>query len=313
MAVAVAMATMAGGCELQVAGRGPIPIYAAVAPPPPPAHGRSAPQGAPPPQAGRPPAAGPAPYTPLACIDPGERDLSDRYDQAMVIGPRSTTVACSFRGDVDAFVATAPPGAAGSIIHVSVRGETKLVPALQIKNANRTNVVYLVGNEGGVRGWVHVAGGTSIFLFVTQEGDEREAYQLTLTVEAVSEPSEPNNDMEHATPLRPGQPATGFFGWAANDPALGDDWYRVESAHDGPLKVDLDTSEGVYPMIKIFDANRRELTRSTGGAGERIQATTAVRSGVAYIKISPERPIAAGGEGEQAPWLARPYTLTVTR
>src|SRR5438105_6620358 len=102
-----AVATMPAGCEVQMAGRGPIPVPVYRAAP------ASQPRYSQPPPG--PPRQSPQPAA-EDCIDPGDRDLSDRYDQAMVIDPQSTTVGCTFWNDIDTFVTTAPPGAAGSFI-----------------------------------------------------------------------------------------------------------------------------------------------------------------------------------------------------
>jgi hypothetical protein len=108
-----------------------------------------------------------------------------------------------FRSDMDMFVTTAPPGAAGSIIHFSVRGQTKLSPTVRVFDANRkTLLADSAPPSAELQGWVHVAAGTPVFLRVSQIHGETEPYFLTLRTDALPEPGEPNNEMTRATPLR---------------------------------------------------------------------------------------------------------------
>lgn len=312
-----------------MAGPGPAPVYTAAPPrsPPPRYAPPQQPAYAPPPQqqAYAPPQQQPV-YTPppppayvppeptANCIDPGPRDISDRFDQAAVVNPTSTTVGCISPNDMDTFVVTAPPGGAGSIIHYSLRGQSKMSPTIAVFDANRGELHRVNGNASAeAKGWVHVAGGTPVFFRVSQWHQGTDSYFLTLTAEPLRDPGEPNNDMDHATPLHEGRPATGFASNAANDPTSFDDWYRIDVAHDGALKLDLDMSEGASPQLTIFDANRREMERVSGGVSERIQKTTRVHHGTYFIKLRPWHGLASAGNGDLPPWLVRPYTLTATQ
>src|SRR5688572_7926237 len=148
--ICVASAAAASACAVRVRPSGavyvrPAPVYVAPAPAPrpvyvaapPPAYPAQPPPPAyqPPPPAGGPPPAQPAP-PPVACVDPADRDISDRFEQAMPIGP-GATVGCTYRGDTDLFVVAAPAGNAGHVLTYTLRGVHQMAPIIQVLDANR--------------------------------------------------------------------------------------------------------------------------------------------------------------------------------
>jgi hypothetical protein len=291
----------------------PRPVY--VAPPPAVVYAPGPAPAAPPPAdyGGAPPPQQQPQQEQVTCIDPAERDISDRFDQAMPLAAVATTIACTYRGDVDMFVITAPPAGAGQIIQFSLRGYSQMAPIIDILNGNRAPLHREVGVASGeVRGWIHVAGGTPVYLRISQVHGVNEPYMLATTAVPLPEPGEPNGDIAHATMLSPGTPVQAFASAVANDPSALADWYRIDVAHDGDLMVDLDTSEGIIPMLDVYNANRRPLGRKVGARGERIQLITRVQRGTHYVVVSSPTAVPAAGGGALPPWLARPYTLTAT-
>jgi len=288
----------------------PRPVY--VAPPPVVVYGAPPPAAAPPTgYDSGPPPQGQPPQEQVTCIDPGERDISDRFDQAMPLAAAATTIGCSYERDIDMFVITAPPAGGGQIIQYSLRGYSQMAPVIEILDGNRAPLQRQGGAPGAeLRGWIQVAGGTPIYLRVSQVYGVNEPYMLATTAAALPEPGEPNGDIERATMLVPGTPVQAFMSASANDPSAVIDWYRVDVARDGDLTLDLDMSQGVAPVIELFDANRRPLGRKGGAQGERIQLVVRVQRGTHYIRLSSVYALPAAGTGELPAWLARPYTLT---
>ena len=165
-------AVAASSCAVRVRPNGavhvrpaPATVYVAPAPAPPPPQPVYRTQ--PPPPAAYPPPAPPAP-PPMACVDPADRDISDRFEQAMPIGP-GATVGCTYRGDADVFVVTAPPGNAGHVVVYTLRGAQQMAPVMQVLNANRASLHRHSGpSSSEVKGWIQIAGGTSVYLRVSQ-------------------------------------------------------------------------------------------------------------------------------------------------
>lgn len=317
----------------------PPPRYAP--PPPPPRYAPPPPQYAPPPPPGAypppppptatyqppPPAAGypppppgpsqspPPPPAPTgACIDPGPRDISNRFEQAMPLSTNSATVGCLNGQDVDLFLVTTTPSNAGEVVRFSLRGGQGYQPVVQILNANRASLYRESAGRGmEQRGWVHVKGGTQFYVRVSWVHNVPESYTLTLSSTALVEPGEPNGDLESATLLKEGGSVKAFMSNAANDPSSISDWYRIDVHHDGNLSLDVDMSQGVVPQVDVFNANRRPLHHQTGARGERIQVVTRVQRGTHYVRVSTYSGLESAGKGELPPRLDRPYTLTVLR
>jgi hypothetical protein len=314
------IAALMSSCALRVRPSGAVVIRPApvvyVAPasrPPPPAYA-PAPTYAPPPAQGYPP---PPPATAppqAACIDPGTRDISELYEQAMPLAATSTTVGCIARNDIDTFVITAPPGNAGQIVQYSLRGQYEMAPVVQVLDANRAPLNRHNGPKSTeLRGWVHVTGGTPFYLRVSQVHGANEAYTLTLAATAMVEPGEPNSDMTRATVIREGTPVQGFMSQAANDPSSLNDWYRLDVTRDGPVTLDVDMSQDIAPVVEVFNVNRRKVAYKSGSRSERIQLGAQVQRGTYYILVRTFHSVASAGVGDLPPWLTRPYTLSVLR
>src|SRR6185295_17894250 len=98
-------------------------------------------------------------------------------------------------GDVDTFVVTAPPGNAGQIIQYSLRGYSQMSAIVEILDANRAPLNRNTGGPGvELRGWVHVAGDTPIYIRVSQYHTANEPYMLSLAAGPLAEAGEPNAD-----------------------------------------------------------------------------------------------------------------------
>ncbi len=326
-------AAAASACAVRVRPGGavyvrPAPVYVAPAPPPPRrVYVASAPPPAypaqpPPAYPAQPPQPAPAGYQqqqpppaqpPVACIDPGERDISDRFEQAMPIGP-GVTVGCIYRGDNDLFLVTAPAGNAGHLFTFALRGAHQMAPGIQVLNFNRKSLhIHHVGTSQEARGWVHIAGGTSIYLRVSQVHGANEPYTLTLAATQVTEPGEPNGDLDHATPLTENGFVQAFMSNPANDPSALEDWYRVDVKADGNLTLDVDMSQDVSPHIKVLSAMRRPVGARSGAPGERIQLPLRVQRGSYYVRIGSVVGVPSAGRGDPPSWLTRPYKLTISR
>jgi hypothetical protein len=249
----------------------------------------------------------------MACVDPADRDISDRFEQAMPIRPGSI-VACTYRGDVDLFVVTAPPGNAGHILVYTLRGAHEMAPVMQVLNANRASLHHHSGPVSSeLKGWIHVAGGTSVYLRVKQVHGANEPYTLTLAATALTEPGEPNGDFEQATPLKEGGYVEAFLSNAANDPSALDDWYRVDVRGDGNLMLDMDMSQDIAPTLKVLTETRRPVGGKSGARGERIQLPVRVQRGIYYVRVGTYHAVPSAGDGAPPTWLTRPYKLTVSR
>ena len=170
--ICVAAAAAASACAVRVRPGGavyvhPAPVYVAPAPPPPRrVYVASAPPPAypaqpPPAYPAQPPQPAPVGYQqpppaqpPMACVDPAERDISDRFEQAMPIGP-GATVGCIYRGDTDLFIVTAPAGNAGHVLTFALRGAHEMAPSIQVLDFNRRGLHrHSAGTSQEVRGWV---------------------------------------------------------------------------------------------------------------------------------------------------------------
>jgi len=323
--VPVTAGVTASSCALRVRPNGavyvrpaPATVYVAPATPPPrrvdqaqPAYAAQPPPPAYPAQPLQ-PAAYPPP-APMGCVDPGDRDISDRFEQAMPIGPGST-VGCMSRNDTDVFVVTAPAGNAGHILVYTLRGAHDMAPVMQVLDANRASLNRHSGPRSSeLKGWIHIAGGTSVYLRVAQVHAADEPYTLTLTATALTEPGEPNGDFERATPLNDNGVVQAFLSNAANDPSALNDWYRVDVRQDGNLMLDVDMSQDIAPVVEVLTAARRPLGRKSGARSERIQLPLRVQRGSYYVRIGTYHSVASAGDGDPPTWLTRPYKLTVSR
>jgi len=323
----VTAAVAASSCAVRVRPSGavyvrpaPATVYVAPAPPPPRRAYHAQPaypaQQAPPayPAQPPPPAAYPPPAPPpMACVDPADRDISDRFEQAMPIGPGST-VGCTYRDDTDVFVVTAPAGNAGHILVYTLRGAHDMAPVMQVLDANRASLHRHHGPKSSeLKGWIHIAGGTSVYLRVAQVHGANEPYTLTLTATALTEPGEPNGDFERATPLQENGFVQAFLSNAANDPSALNDWYRVDVRQDGNLMLDVDMSQDIAPVLEVLTATRRPVGRKNGARSERIQLPLRVQRGSYYVRVGTYHSVASAGGGDPPTWLTRPYTLTVSR
>ena len=290
----------------------PAPVYVAPAPPPPAYAAPGPAYPAQPQPAGYPPPAQAAPPS-VACVDPADRDISDRFEQAMPIGP-GATVACTYRGDTDLFVVAAPAGNAGHVLTYTLRGVHQMAPIIQVLDANRASLDRQSGGSSTeLRGWVHIAGGTSIYLRVSQIHGANEPYTLTLAASQLTEPGEPNGDFERATPLKENGFVQAFISNAANDPSALNDWYRVDVRADGNLMLDVDMSQDIAPVVEVLSAARRPVGRKSGARSEHIQLPLRVQRGSYYVRVGSVHSVARAGGGDPPTWLTRPYKLTVSR
>ena len=294
----------------------PARVYVAPAPaPPPPRVVYRAPPPQPPPTAypAQPPPPAPAAPPPISCVDPADRDISDRFEQAMPIGP-GTTVGCTYRNDTDLFIVTAPAGNAGHVLVYTLRGAQEMAPVMQVLDANRASLHRHTGPRSSeLKGWIHIAGGTSVYLRVSQVHGVNEPYTLTLAANALTEPGEPNGDVERATPLKEDGFVQAYLSNPANDPAALNDWYRVDVARDGKMILDVDMSQDIAPVVEVVTAMRRPVARKTGARSERIQLPVRVQRGSYYVRVGTYHAVASAGEGDPPTWLTRPYKLTVSR
>jgi hypothetical protein len=287
----------------------PARVYVAPAPPPPQPvyHAQPAPQ--PPPPANDPPPAPP----PMACVDPADRDISDRFEQALPIGP-GATVGCTTRNDADVFIVAAPPGNAGHVLTYALRGAHEMAPVMQVLDANRASLHRHSGPKSSeLKGWIHVAGGTSVYLRVSQVHGANEPYTLTLAASALTEPGEPNGDLERATPVEENGFVQAYLSNPANDPSGLNDWYRIDVKQDGNLMLDVDMSQDIAPLLEVKTAMRRPVGRKTGARSERIQLPVRVQRGSYYVRVGTYHFVASAGAGDPPTWLTRPYKLTVSR
>ena len=313
-------AVAASSCAVRVRPGGavvvrpaPARVYVAPAPAPPPPRVVYRAQPAQLPPAGY-PAQPPAPAAPpMGCVDPADRDISDRFEQAMPIGP-GTTVACTYRNDADVFIVTAPPGNAGHVLVYTLRGAQEMAPVMQVLDANRASLHRHSGPRSSeLKGWIHIAGGTSVYLRVSQVHGVNEPYTLTLAANALAEPGEPNGDVERATPLKEDGFVQAYLSNPANDPAALNDWYRVDIGHDGKMILDVDMSQDIAPVVEVVTAMRKPVARKTGARSERIQLPLPVQRGSYYVRVGTYHSVASAGEGDPPTWLTRPYKLTVSR
>ena len=171
-----------------------------------------------------------------------------------------------------------------------------------------------------LKGWIHIAGGTSVYLRVSQVHGVNEPYTLTLAANALAEPGEPNGDVERATPLKEDGFVQAYLSNPANDPAALNDWYR------------LDVKQARKPDAKNDPGRRHEsghragrggrdrdasspVARKSGARSERIQLPLRVQRGSYYVRVGTYHSVASAGAGEGNPltWLTRPYKLTVSR
>ena len=314
-------AVAASSCAVRVRPNGavhvrpaPATVYVAPAPAPPPPRPVYRAQPSPPaqPPAAYPPSAPPGP-PPMACVDPADRDISDRFEQAMPIGP-GATVGCTYRGDVDVFVVTAPPGNAGHVVVYTLRGAQQMAPVVQVLDANRSSLHRHSGpSSSELKGWMHIAGGTSVYLRVSQIHGVNEPYTLTLTASALTEPGEPNGELERATPLAENGFVEAYLSNPANDPSALNDWYRVDVKQDGNLMLDVDMSQDIAPVLEVKSAMRRPVARKSGARSERIQLPVHVQRGSYYVRVGTYHAVASAGSGDPPTWLTRPYKLTISR
>lgn len=294
----------------------PARVYVAPAPAPPPArvvyHAQPA-QQPPPAYPAQPPPPAPAAPPPMACVDPADRDISDRFEQAMPIGP-GATVGCTYRNDTDLFIVTAPAGNAGHVLVYTLRGAQEMAPVMQVLDANRASLHRHSGPRSSeLKGWIHIAGGTSVYLRVSQVHGVNEPYTLTLAANALAEPGEPNGDVERATPLKEDGFVQAYLSNPANDPAALNDWYRLDVKQDGNLMLDVDMSQDIAPVVEVVTAMRRPVVRKSGARSERIQVPVRVQRGSYYVRVGTYHSVASAGAGDPPTWLTRPYKLTVSR
>jgi len=230
----------------------------------------------------------------------------------MRIEAQSETVGCVMPNDADMFVVTAPPAKAGVVIRFSLRGSDKITPRVQIYDADRKSHLVDYGPASGeVRGWVHVAGDTTIYIKAAQLQSFKGQYTLTLTAEPLNDPDEPNDDIDHPTAVQQGKAVKSFISAEMNNVGSAVDYYKVDVRHDGAVTLDLDMIQGVDPTIVVFDADRKQVGRQYGQVSEHMHFTLKLKHGLHYVKIFPYSNLSSTGTGELPVRLERQYQFTI--
>jgi hypothetical protein len=194
----------------------------------------------------------------------------------------------------------------------SLRGQYDLAPVVKVFDVNRKQIDHAsAGKHQELRGWISAAGGTQFFLRVGQIHGVNEAYTLTLASTALAEEGEPNNNAGDATPLAPGRSISAFIANAMNDPTVLEDWYRIDARRDTDLAIDIDMSQGVAGLARLFDTNRRQVAQQSAGRGERFRFQAKVRPGVYHLQLRSMHAVPSAGSGDPPVWLTRPYVISL--
>ena len=291
-------AVAASSCAVRVRPNGavhvrpaPATVYVAPAPPPPRPVYRAQPAPPAQPPAAYSPSAPPGP-PPMACVDPADRDISDRFEQAMPIGP-GATVGCTYRGDADVFVVTAPPGNAGHVVVSPCAARTRWRRCAGAGRQPPSLHRHSGPSSSELKGWMHIAGGTSVYLRVSQIHGANEPYTLTLSASALTEPGEPNGELERATPLAENGFVEAYLSNPANDPSALNDWYRVDVKQDGNLTLDVDMSQDIAPVLEV---EVRDATAGRPQDGRAQRAHPAARARATRELLRPRRDVSLRGQ-----------------
>jgi hypothetical protein len=252
---------------------------------------------------------------PIPCADPGDRDFGDVLPLPTSLDSTSTTVGCLTSADRDLFQITVPRGDAGWLVTYDQRGHGGLRPWVQLLDGSGRDLGRVDSGADAVgRGWVHVAGATSIYLRVGHDDGSSGAYTLHVATTALPDPDEPDSSASTATPLALGAPASGYLSRAVNSEDDGDDWFVVRIGAPGKLAIDVDLSQGVMATVTLLDGRHQRIASRASEPGEHVRLPAKVRAaGFYYVQLRGSQPLPSSGRGEVPPALIRPYTLTVTR
>lgn len=249
------------------------------------------------------------------CVDPGDSDVSGEFEQAATIESQARIVGCTKRGDVDAFRFKLPASVGGQLSTVSVSGKSRMSPRLELFDANRKRIAVLSGGPGEqLVAWAHAAGGSEVFVKVGQVHSAEETYTLEVKTAPLPDTSEPNDSADEAKKIPKSGEITGFVGRPANDSAAVEDWYVFEATKDGKLKVALQPTEDVSPILALYDATRRRLQNKMGEDGQFVEVEAAGKKGSSYfVEVRPVHEPHAAGAGQPPARLLQPYKLVVTQ
>lgn len=284
---------------------------------PPPAAPPPVQQPAPPPpvvaEPAPPPASPAGPDINGPCAD-AATDFANEFDGAVPLAATSATVVCSSRGDKDVFAVTIPAAPGGTIVRYEMRGQSKLAPKLMVFDSNRKQVHHHAGSRNEhIQGWFFAEGGSQVYVRAMQIHGDQENYLLSLTATALGDATEPNDNLEQATPLQDGK-GEGVMAWAINNKDAGSDWYSFDVAKAGPITITVDMPEDSAARINLFNANRKPMGSKVGSRAERVVwEVKKLTPGKHLVEIKSPHTVKVADKGEVPSRLSRRYSITITQ
>jgi hypothetical protein len=232
--------------------------------------------------------------------------------------------------DVDWYTVTVPSTGQGGYLTIGLTAVAQTASLRTDLYSASTNGL-IQTNDGSNAGssvytWLAAAAGAPFNVAVSGlYGDSRAvgAYTFTASFQPAVEPTEPNNDRAHATPLALGTPIQGlFFRGYVDDMTFTDpsDYYKITLPAPGMLSATVTgISASLRGAVALYDSAGGSLATAdsaneTFGADAQIMYS-ATTSGTYYVLVTEPHlgDVPLVGEGRTLPDIAtQPYTLTVT-
>jgi Bacterial pre-peptidase C-terminal domain len=232
--------------------------------------------------------------------------------------------------DVDWYTITVPAAGQGGYLTIAVTSVAQTaVLRDDLYSASTNGLIYRTDspNPGSsVYTWIAAAPSAPFNVAVSGVFNDARAvgaYTIAATFQPAVEPTEPNNDRAHATPLTLGTPIQGlFFRGYADDLTITDpaDYYKLTLPAAGMVTADLtNVSSTLRGQVTLLDASGGQLanvqsTNATFGADADL-TYNATTSGTYYVLVNEPSlgDVPLVGSGRTLPDIAsHQYTLTVT-
>lgn len=263
-----------------------------------------------------------------------EASPNDTRDTPTSYTPGTDYVGCiGTNSDVDFYEVTAPQADAAGGYY-----------AASITNVGANGIVEIDiyedrDNARLFQRYSETAGASLGFYFATTPGEKylisvldnkgtSKPYQYTLHMDytKIDDMYEPNDDREHAKPVKLNTPVQAYYSAGLRDAMAGDsdwqDWYSLTLDKSATVSVKLTSvPTNIKPTINIYDPDGTEVGSGdyevTGGSAAGFSHAVSV-SGVYTLRVAifANTPARVGGSttvGEVADNLTRPYMLTITQ
>lgn len=244
-----------------------------------------------------------------ACADEG---AGHSTDSAMQFGMGDLNGCLS--GQADVFAVHAPNHAAGSLYQVNVSSRSGAFNAELVDAGGSTlaTASVEVGHDQSL--YAVIASGTKAFVRLSPAAGNAQ-YQLSVASTPLNDPSEPNSTQAEAHPLNIGNVEDGILQSAANDAAIGADYYQILVSGTQQVTVAVEPQSGDITLdVRLLSSTGEELHKSVAANnGAAVNIEQRLKKGSYFIKVADAADGAqrAAGVGEAPGYLSEPYTISV--